>query len=544
MAAALAYTAAGCVAVCCGEGVGRLVRRCGEDVGRLVRRCREGAGRLVRRNGEGVGGVGQKCAGVRCLPRRGGAGADAGFLFGVWGILLLSWMPAYLALFPGTFGYDVPEQMQQFFGGMPLTSHHPVLHTWLVGLCLQAGEGLFKSWQAGFAVFSFLQGMVVTNSLACSLLFLKRRRVPVLVLFLGLFGCALHPILQILSFNATKDTLFGAFFLYFMMAFIAVLEKSACPGGGAGKGRKGEGRRRKRECENEKGACGRRGACVWLVFFGVLMCLFRNQGVYIVLALAVFCLLFRAGRGLAVVCLGVIFLVSECFFLFCSHGLKIPEGDKREMLCVPMQQVANVWQNQENADISPEQRAAVEEVIEQGALLDYLPACADPVKVGFHTEVLMEDPVRYLRVYLEVGLRNPGLYVDAFRAMVVPYLDGSLYRVPETALEFTFPDANEWGIERNSLFPAYEAYLEKVVSSPVGVFFLQPGMAVWLLVILAGIAFCRRNGRLFLGILPGALFFGTLLLSSGALLRYIYPLMLAVPLYLGLLFEGVNGAER
>ncbi len=440
---------------------------------------------------------------------------DTALFFMAWGILLLFWLPAYLALFPGTFGYDVPEQMQQFFGVMPLTSHHPVAHTWLVGIFLAMGERFFHSWQAGFAVFSFLQGMVVTGSLACSFVFLKRRGVPLSVMAAGLLGSALHPILQILSFNATKDTLFGAFFLLFMTAFLAFPEKgSGC----------------------------RRIACVRLVLTGVLMCLLRNQGIYLILVLAVFCLLFRAGRGLRTGCLGMIFLVSECFFLFFRIALGIPEGDKREMLCVPMQQVALVWQNRENADISPEQIEAVEELIEREALENYMPECADPVKSGFRTPVLTENPGKYLGLYLELGRQNPGLYGSALQALVLPYIDGSIYRIPETTMEFTFPNANIWGIERHSLFSSYEAYLSGVVSSPVCVFLLQPGMAVFLLIILSGVAVSGRNSRLFLGILPAALFFGTLMLSSGALLRYLYPLMLSTPLLLGMLFsEAYSG---
>ena len=36
-------------------------------------------------------------------------GSDRALFFILWGILLLAWLPAYLALFPGTFGYDVPD---------------------------------------------------------------------------------------------------------------------------------------------------------------------------------------------------------------------------------------------------------------------------------------------------------------------------------------------------------------------------------------------------------------------------------------------------
>ena len=36
----------------------------------------------------------------------------------LWLLITLSFVPAYLALFPGTFGYDAPVQAAQYFGEM------------------------------------------------------------------------------------------------------------------------------------------------------------------------------------------------------------------------------------------------------------------------------------------------------------------------------------------------------------------------------------------------------------------------------------------
>ena len=50
------------------------------------------------------------------------------FVFTLWIILLIYWLPTYLAFFPGIFGYDAPNQMQQLLGEIPLSAHHPIFY--------------------------------------------------------------------------------------------------------------------------------------------------------------------------------------------------------------------------------------------------------------------------------------------------------------------------------------------------------------------------------------------------------------------------------
>ena len=50
----------------------------------------------------------------------------------LWLLITLSFVPAYLALFPGTFGYDAPVQAAQYFGEMELSGANPLLHTYLL----------------------------------------------------------------------------------------------------------------------------------------------------------------------------------------------------------------------------------------------------------------------------------------------------------------------------------------------------------------------------------------------------------------------------
>ncbi len=452
-------------------------------------------------------------AGVFCGAR--------GFLL-LWLALSLCYFPAYLALFPGTFGYDGPIQAAMFFGDEPLTSHHPLAHTYLLGSLLQAGQTLFGSFQAGLAIYSALQGLIVTASLAYSIFYCVKRGVPVPLLLVGGLYAALNPFLQILTFSTTKDVPFGAFLLCLSVSLLECLEEDVP----------------------------RLSCRVRLGVFGVLVCLFRNQGIYILLILAVFCLIVRAGKRRVCVSLFASLLLSEAFFLFCSAGLGIPKGDSKEMLSVPMQQAACVaWRylNGEDAVMNQEQLAVLEWAIPAEGIGAFQYETADPVKSYFYTKGLFKDLPRQIQNYLEIGARNPKAYLDAWGFLVRPYWNMKFNKYRMLMMKGTFPELNRWNIREAGLWERYRTYLlgnvESFGEKPLS-FLVRPEYCLWILALLLGLVIDRGDPGLFLGILPFVLYLGTMLLGPMALCRYLFPLTLGTPLLLGLLGKPLSGNIR
>lgn len=440
-----------------------------------------------------------------------------GFLL-LWLVLSLCYVPAYLALFPGTFGYDGPIQAAMFFGDATLSSHHPLVHTYLLGGLLQAGQTLFGSFQAGLAFYSAFQGLIATAGLAYSILYCVKRRVPVPLLLAGGLYAALNPFLQIIAFNTTKDVPFGAFLLCLSVSLLECLEEDVP----------------RLSCRMRLGV------------FGVLVCLFRNQGVYILLILAVSCLIVRAGRRRVCASLFAALLLSEAFFLFCSAGLRIPKGDSKEMLSVPMQQAACVaWRylNGEDAVMTPEQLGVLEWAIPAEGIGAFQYETADPVKSYFYTEGLRKDLPRHIQNYLEIGARNPGVYLDAWGFLVRPYWNMKYNKYRMLMVTGTFPELNRWNIREAGLWEGYRIYLMENVEflgeKPLS-FLVRPEYCLWILALLLGLVIDKGDKGLFLGILPFVLYFGTMLLGPMALCRYLFPLTLGTPLLLGLLGKPLS----
>ena len=120
--------------------------------------------------------------------------------------------------------------------------------------------------------------------------------------------------------------------------------------------------------------------------------------------------------------------------------------------------------------------------------------------------------------------------------MILPYFDMTQSMRRDLSLTETFPEISHLRISRYDLFPAYYTFLENRIETDHYFLLMQPGISVWLMVIGTGISINRKNRKILLCILPIAIYFIGLLLGPMALLRYLFPMMLATPLLLGILF--------
>lgn len=466
-------------------------------------------------------------SGARADGRR---GRSRGFWFGWWlfwfCLTMTVYLPVFLAVYPGIYSYDASIQVMQLFGVHPLTTHHPLFHSLYLFVCFKTGALLFHSYQAGMALYALSQAVFMAAVFSLALCRMQRRRVPRCLLIGSWLFLVINPYLTVFSFVTTKDVLFGAFFLLLfdlsldlMSDFEVFLEQN-----------------------------GRR-----LALFGMalLMCLFRNQGIYVyaLFAAGVVCFWFfqnrRHGEKIkkparirfltGSICMAALWYALSSAL---PAAIGVGKGDSREMLCVPMQQLARVW-TEEPESLTREEKAYLETLIDPQALQQYVRVNADPVKSGFRTEVLRQDPKRFLSVWGSLGLRHPELYLDSFCMgnWGYWYPFQSQYWISYVLFDGAFlePEYNVLGIHRNSHFPALEEKLRELTltpvfdSVPVLCVLLNQAFPFWLMLTAA---FWSVRNRRYENLVPLLLIFGywgTLLLGPVTSLRYVLPLLYCVP---------------
>ncbi|MBQ8823508.1 MAG: hypothetical protein IJZ82_12765 [Lachnospiraceae bacterium] len=433
---------------------------------------------------------------------------------GIMLLLLLCWLPAWLSIFPGVFSYDAYDEWMQIYSGQ-LTAHHPVLHVLFLGGIVEGVYRLLGSYNLGIAICTFLQMAALAGALTYTIGFLRERGVnPLLRVFAFLFY-GFSPVVQLFAICGTKDTLFTAAFLLFIISVYRLALQGEV------------------FFENER----------WMAVFvlsSIFTMIMRNNGLYIVLCTLLVSVLAcrKRWKKYLLLCVAVLAVYGLYIGPFYSV-LGVTPGGKAEMLSVPLQQLARVY-HYDKASFSDQELEYMYSIVPQENWELYRSTVSDYVKVGFQQEVFEQNPGKFFRFWLETGVKNPLSYINSFLIGSVDFwypfsiIDG--YQDVYGKSSYFDYKVSEPGTE-NVLLPAfhevYEAIShEKEVQSIPGMFLiLSPG---WYLVLYLSLFLYQWKNKKYgqmLVLLPILINFGTVLLGPIALVRYVLILFFAFPMY-------------
>ncbi len=442
------------------------------------------------------------------------------------GLLLLMWMPVFLAIFPGALAYDANEQWRQV-RGWAITSHHPVIHTLLVGACLEGGYRLAGSYNLGIAVYTLLQMFTLAVIFSYGISFLRRYGVPALARLPVFLFWGLSPVVQLFSTSMTKDIYFSGVLLLF---FLLLVDYSAQGQGFLESGRK-------------------KLAFVFVAFGTMIL---RNNGFYIVLV--VLAVMFFAGRGCRRKLLPVFAGIAVLFAVYTGpvyHMLGVSRGGVQEMMSVPLQQMARTWLFHYN-ELEPEDRALLEELVPGENLLGYISTVSDGVKNNFNREAWDENKGGYVKLWIKWGLSYPMEYAASFLLNTLDYwypggvVDG--YAPGSGKSDYFYYMVNEPG-ERVEMLPGVHEFYRSLsedaeVSRKPGMFLLlSPGWYLLVFLYASGYFLARRRKVFYLPVCGIFILIFTVLMGPVALVRYVLPLFYVFPLLLIFMVYGENFAH-
>jgi hypothetical protein len=440
--------------------------------------------------------------------------------FFTFAVLLLCWAPVWLAFYPGTFRYDAATQFSTYVDGV-MTTHHPLLHTLLMGWLMDAGNEL-SSLTLGVALYSGVQMVLTSAILGYACAWLRTRRAPLGLRTAVLALFALYPLYPLWSFSATKDVLFGAFVLLTCLQTADLWR---------------DGRNWFRSPVR---------VCLYVLTV-ILMMLLRNNGVY------AFCLMLPFGVIAAKsrrVRTAALLLICVAGFLGANRllvsAVEAEGGSYVEILSIPLQQVLRTAAQ---GELTGEDEALLEELYWQfdGAPGDaYAPMCADSAKWNLDEDVLTDDWQSYLSLWRREGLRNPKLFLEAFLEQNLPYYYPGAKMNYNIVLGLLPMDLYE--LEERPVLPAlrpfYEAYDDTltVAGIPGSGLLSDNAVMVWLTLWLLGLAIYRRQQ----GVVIAAVFllavWCTCLMGPIAVMRYMLGFFYTVPVLFA--FAFARGGEN
>ncbi|MBD5459130.1 MAG: hypothetical protein HDR27_11240 [Lachnospiraceae bacterium] len=436
-------------------------------------------------------------------------------------LILICWMPVFLAYYPSVFAYDAEGQLYQVIAH-DYSTHHPLLHTLFLGAFFKLGDNLPGSYSSGMALHSIVQMFLMAMILGYVLSVLYREGTSWIMRFGLLIFYALFPANSVLAISTTKDVLFSGLVLLYVVKLF--------------QWRNGNTKETK-------------GFDISFILISVTMLLFRNNAVYAWLACQPFMLYFagkrKALKRYAVIAAATLFLFG-CGSVGLKAAVSAQNGSPREMLSVPLQQMARTRVMHEE-ELDDEMRRELDSYLpSEWVFAAYNPYLADPVK---NRAIIHDDPTGLIKTWARLGMRFPMTYVDAFLDNSIGYwyladkTHSTIYGVgTESGFGYLSTDnrAMPAGCEiiMHSYLPGLRAFMERIVSDneyqkiPILSVIFAPALYWWMLCLYIAFFLYRREYGMLLPALFPVLYYCTLLLSPTVLVRYMYPFMLCSPMML------------
>lgn len=435
-------------------------------------------------------------------------------------IMLLAWLPYFLAFFPGFTTDDSINQLKQVTGAEPWMNWHPVFHTLIIKATYSLGLALSGGNQtAGIAVYTVVQLAFTGLVFAYFITTLYRFKIHKKAILASLLFFVLFPIVPIYNMTMWKDVWFAGFVLAFLVTLWRLLKHF------------------------EESKTKNIPVFEGIMFFvlAVCVCLSRSNGYYAFLLTIPFLIIAFRKKTLKVALIVVLafvvaFVVKGPVYSACN----IAGADVLETIGVPVQHICGAITD--GAELTSEEEEFVNEILPVETIKKvYDKNSVDPIKMTIRNEgnlhYLETHKKEFIILWVHLGARNPMSYLKA--------------QVNQT-YGYWYPDVTYWilpwfdngGFDfcQKSLLPQGTGdlllSLNVVYNIPVISAFWSLGLYTWILLGCFFISvFKKRGSDWVIFILPLAILFSLMLATPVfAEFRYAYSIVVSMPLFVILPF--------
>lgn len=446
-----------------------------------------------------------------------------------WGLVMLIWLPVFLAYYPGNCGYDIGGQTWYMISGN-YGEHHPLAHTLLMEGFIHVGK-LFGSVNLGMAAYVLFQMLWLSSSFAYGIFLLYKNGIAKSwLIILQLWAMFFIPHWY-MSISTTKDVIFTASVLYMLLMLYQMIRDS------------------RNSIKIDR-------LDVGLIINVVVMILFRNNGKYaflVTIVIGIFLVIFNRKERKLYTRITILSMVS---FFIASGGLltlrqitNASRAPQQEMLSIPVQQLSRVMVyhggigilEEDDNSLSKIEKDFINDFIQNEAYKNYIPSVSDPVKSEASAEVIRYRLGEFIAMYFRLLGKYPSDFINAALAVDAGYLNPfdmthtDVYTWGAAWLRVDWSPNEEIGLTQNSKIPClYESLTtfadnNNYVNIPVLGYIVMPGGYLWFCILLAAWLLWKKKYRYLFLFTFFAGYYITLLLGPTVQLRYIYPVMVSLP---------------
>jgi len=307
-------------------------------------------------------------------------------------LLMILWIPAFLAFYPGLFVYDAQWQYYMYIEGA-VTAHHPAIHTYLLGWIIDSFHKLTGSINKGIAAYTVVQ--MILMALGCGVVFyvLYNRSDKMWKHIFAFCFYAFFPVWVIFVFSATKDSFFAIAVADFVVLNLCLID-------------------------NPKAFFDNKVYVVLWIVFAFLVASLRNNAIYALVPGIPFFIIYICKsccdkkRAFAMLIITALLYVLYRYPI--TNAITVEGTSKAEMLSVPCQQImrVNAYHREE---LSLEEKNAIDELFDHEKWYGYyVPEIADATKGSLRMEIYENDSSVFWNLWKDLLKKYPGEYVDSF----------------------------------------------------------------------------------------------------------------------------------
>lgn len=298
--------------------------------------------------------------------------------------------------YPGNLNADTIGQIYQVYGIFPMSQHHPLVSTLLVGGLVRLGGSLFGSIGAGLFIYILVQSALLASGLALTIAVLSHRKLSAGGLWTVLALYVVTPVYTNITSTAIKDVPFMGFVIIYVVMFMLLVE--------------------------DRELIKKRDFIIPFILVEISVILLRNNGLYIVAVTgfaAWLCWLKSYDIKGKLLSLAGLFLVAVVVATLLNSGLaKVLHADKAgrgDMLSLPFQTLGRYYSEFPD-DFTPEETETIEKVLGplDKSLVRYNPELADQIKAKYVTTSTDKEVMDFMVVWAKLFFRHPGAYIDGF----------------------------------------------------------------------------------------------------------------------------------
>ena len=457
-------------------------------------------------------------------------------------LIILAWIPILLAFYPGIFSYDSSVQLKEYLNN-DLTNANPVIHTILIGKCLIIGSDIFQNYNVGVFIYSIIQMTFLAGTLAYIIHYVCKRNLNKVIILALLLFFMFNPAISTMAVTTTKDVIFSALVVLVIIKTIDMVLYTE-----------------EFFCENKIEKTLNIIKYIVLVFF---MMIFRHNGYYgfIFLIIPLIIVLRKKFIYVAICCIVPFTMyygyISAINANVLKHKNSISESVSNAILCIPLQQMARVYNNKEIDEKEKSIFDYWDGTNPDFGFKHYELRKADKVRDGVKIDKIVKEKELFIQDYIYLGLKYPIEYIDAFNQNILGYFyindlmpDKSTYRV---LIEVRCVDDfdityNEIKFESKLpfIFDLYTNMFEKgeYQNIPIISTILQPALYTLILIFIIMLNIFTNNKKMNI---PYILIIGlmiTNIFGPVALFRYTFYNMLLLPIFILNCYQIIRNAKE